>query len=196
MKSKIGRKSIFIFVLFLLFIYIFSNSGYSFIENTAIKNSFPSQAGEVIYEKEYYKKKTVIWRTVNSHYVKLLEKKWGILYHVSNVAELQPMSPLIGKEGDIKRTWSASLKSKEMYETIFAVESVNPEIIKVLISNDNIDSEISKEVDQIKQDSTVFIELTLEDGFAAAYKELSIKDAGGFIFRGVNDKGEIIVLGR
>ncbi|MEC0204881.1 hypothetical protein P4H39_19935 [Paenibacillus lautus] len=196
MKRKIGRKSIFLIFLFLLFIYIFSNSGYSFTENTAIENSFPSQAGELVYEKEYDKNKTVIWRTVNNHYVKLLEKKWGILYHVTNVSELQPMSPLIGKEGDIKRTWSASLNSKEMYETIFAIESVNPEIIKVLISNDNIDNEISKEIDQIKQDSTVFIELTLEDGFAAAYKELSIKDVGGFIFRGVNDKGEIIILGR
>ncbi|WDH96237.1 hypothetical protein PUW24_18940 [Paenibacillus urinalis] len=83
-----------------------------------------------------------------------------------------------------------------MYDTIFGVESDNPEIKRVIISNDNIDNVISYDMDEIKENSTVFIELILEDGFAASYNELNTKDASGFIFRGLNDKGEILILGR
>ncbi|CAG7619431.1 hypothetical protein ACFQI7_03285 [Paenibacillus allorhizosphaerae] len=196
MDRKVLRRAIFLIVLLSLIIYIFKNSGYSIIDNKVIRNSYPSKDGEVIYEKDYENKKTVIWKTDTGYYVKLVEAKWGILYHVPNVAELQPMSPLIGKEGDIKRTWSASLNSNKMYDTIFAVESDNPEIKSIIVSNDNIERVISYDFDEIKENSTVFIELNLEDGFAASYNELNTKDAGGFIFRGVNEKGEIIILGR
>lgn len=196
MDRKILRRSILLIVLLLLIIYLFNNSGYSISVNNAIRNSYPSKDGEVILEKDYENKKTIIWKTNNGNYVKLVEPKWGFLYHVSDVAELYPMAPLIGKEGDIKRAWSSSLNSNKMYETIFAVESGNPKIKRVIVSNDNIDNVILDDVEEIKENSTVFIELILEDGFAAAYRELNTKDAGGFIFRGVNEKGEVTILGR
>ncbi|GAK42947.1 hypothetical protein TCA2_5441 [Paenibacillus sp. TCA20] len=47
-----------------------------------------------------------------------------------------------------------------MYDTIFGVESVNPEIKteikRVIVSNDNFDIVISYDVDEIKENSTVF----------------------------------------
>lgn len=196
MNRKTLRRSILLVVLLFLVIYLFNNSGYSIIENNAIRNSYPFEDGQVLNEKDYENKRVVIWKTNNGNYVKLIERKWGFLFHVSNVAVLQPMSPLIGNEGDIKRAWSASLNSKKMYETIFAVESDHPDIKRVIVSNDNIDNIIPDDLEEIKENSTVYIELKLEDDFATAYRELNTKDAGGFIFRGVNEKGEIIVLGR
>ncbi|MGF7050630.1 hypothetical protein J2T13_005180 [Paenibacillus sp. DS2015] len=196
MDRKILRRSIVLIVLLLLIIYLFNKSGYSLTENNAIRNSYPSKDGEVIYVKDYGNKKTIIWKTNNGNYAKLVEPKWDIFYHVSHVAELYPMTPVVGQEGDIKRTWSASLNSNKMFETIFAVASDNPEIKRVIVSNDNIDNVILDNIEEIKENSTVFIELKLEDGFAAAYSELKTKDAGGFIFRGIDEKGKIIILGR
>lgn len=196
MDRKAVRRSIILIVVLVLVMYLFYNSGYSVTENNAIRNSHPFQDGKVLYKNDYETKKTMIWNTHNGNYVKLIERKWGFLFHVSTTAVLQPMSPLIGNEGDIKRTWSASLNSNKMYETVFAVESDNPAIKKVIVSNDNIDNAISDDWEEIKVNSTVFIELILEDGFTTAYRELNTKDAGGFIFRGVNEKGEVVTLGR
>lgn len=195
MNVKIIRRLTFLLGFLLLIIYVFNASGYSIIEKTAIKNSYPFQDGTVIHEKSYTNKKIVMWKTDHSYYVKLVESKWGIFYHVSNVAELQSMSPSQGKEEGIKRIWSASLNSMNRYETIFGVVSNNPKIKKVIISNDSIDGKVLSNINEIKKNSTVFIELNLENGFAAAYKELAIKDTGEFVFRGVNDQGEIVTFG-
>ncbi|MBD7969233.1 hypothetical protein [Paenibacillus gallinarum] len=196
MYRKIIRRSILLIVLLLLINYLFNNSGFYITESKAIRDSYPYKNGDVIYEKEYENKKIIILKTSDVNYVKLIGFKLGMFYHVSNIAELYFMTPLIGKEGDIKRTWSASLNSNELYETMIAVESENPEIKRVIVSNDNIDNVILDDLEEIKENSTVFLELKLEDGFATSYLELYSKDVGGFIFRGVNEKGEIITLGR
>lgn len=196
MYRKILGSSIILIVLLLLINYLFNNYGLYITENKALKNSYPSKDGVVIFEKEYKNRELVIWKTNSGNFVKTIESKLGIFYHVSNFAELSPMTPLIGKEGGFKRTWSASLNSKKMYETIVAVESDNPEIKRVTISNDNIDNVILNDLEEVKKHSPVFIELKLENGFAATYVELNPKDAGGFIFRGINEKGKIIILGR
>ncbi|SDW06679.1 hypothetical protein [Paenibacillus sp. PDC88] len=196
MNKKIKRRSIFFVVIVVIVIFILYRYGYSLNENQALRISYPFIDGEVVYNKDFDNNKVVIWETENFNYLKQVDTKWGFLYQVSNVAMLQSMDPLIGTEGDLNRTWSSRLNSRNMYDTIFGVESVNPEIIRVIISNDSIDNVISYDIDEIKENSTVFIELNLEDGFAASYNELNTKDARGFIFRGLNDKGEILILGR
>lgn len=81
-----------------------------------------------------------------------------------------------------------------MYDTVIAVATDNTEITKVIVSNEDTDSNVSlDDLDEIKENSTIYIELILEDGFAAAYREL--KSPREFKFRGLNDKGEIIILG-
>ncbi|WP_046226942.1 hypothetical protein [Paenibacillus dauci] len=195
MNRKGIQRTIVLLALIFIIVYAFKNSGYSLVEQAAIRNSFPFQDGTKVYENEETDNQTVIWKTDNGYYAKLVESKWGFLYHVSNVSMLQVLSPLNGKEGDIERTWSANLNSDNKYDTIFAVKSNNPEIKKVIISNDNIDDNISTDIHEIKKESTLFMELNLENGFAATYKELNVNDAGGFVFRGVNEKGKVIVLG-
>ncbi|MEK5059030.1 hypothetical protein ACFSVM_08035 [Paenibacillus shunpengii] len=196
MNKKIKRRSIFFVVILAIVFFILYRYGYSLNEKQALRISYPFTDGDVVYNKKFENNKAVIWETENFNYVKQVEIKLGFLYQVSNVAVLQSMQPLIGTEGELMGTWSARLNSRNMYDTIFGVESDNPEIKRVIISNDNIDNVISYDMDEIKENSTVFIELILEDGFAASYNELNTKDASGFIFRGVNDKGEILILGR
>ncbi|WDH84777.1 hypothetical protein [Paenibacillus urinalis] len=196
MNKKIKRRSIFFVVILAIVFFILYRYGYSLNEKQALRISYPFTDGDVVYNKKFENNKAVIWETENFNYVKQVEIKLGFLYQVSNVAVLQSMQPLIGTEGELMGTWSARLNSRNMYDTIFGVESDNPEIKRVIISNDNIDNVISYDMDEIKENSTVFIELNLEDGFAASYNELNTNDAGGFIFRGVNNKGEILILGR
>jgi len=196
MKRKIIRRSIFLIAVLVLIVYTFNSTDYFFTEHKAIRNSLPYIDGQVVYAKDFENKKTIIWKSDNSYYLKLVKHKVGIFYHVSQVAELRPMSPLIGEIGDFERTWSASLNSDNIYETIFAIKANNPDIKKVIISNDDIDDTISENLNEIKENSTIYIELNLTDGIAAYYKELNSNEVRGFIFRGMSDNGEIIVLGR
>ncbi|WP_214607721.1 hypothetical protein, partial [Mycobacterium tuberculosis] len=101
--------------------------GYSLNEKQALRISYPFTDGDVVYNKKFENNKAVIWETENFNYVKQVEIKLGFLYQVSNVAVLQSMQPLIGTEGELMGTWSARLNSRNMYDTIFGVESDNPE---------------------------------------------------------------------
>lgn len=177
-----------------LIVYIFNKSEYSISEREAIHNSYPSENGEWMYSKTYDNKKVVIWRTDHREYATLIESKWGVLHRASVISELHPFTPLKGNETSINRTWHAKINSNNLYDTVIAVATDNNEITKVIVSNEDTDSNVSlDDLDGIKEYSTIYIELVLEDGFAAAYREL--KSPGEFIFRGLNNKGEIIILG-
>lgn len=194
MNRKFLRELIILISLLVLIIFIFNNPGYSITENKAIKKLYPSENGEVMYSKDYDNKKVLIWRTVHGDYANLLETKWGILHRVSVGSELHPIEPKIGDDASFRRIWSAKINSNKMYDTVLAVATDNNEITRVIVSNEDIDSSVSlNNLDEIKENSTIYIELILEDGFAAAYSEL--KAPGEFKFRGLNEKGEIILLG-
>ncbi|SDF39360.1 hypothetical protein SAMN04488542_11032 [Fontibacillus panacisegetis] len=191
MKRKHLRIVIWIFslLLLLLLLYIGKINGYSLTERNVIRNSYPSIEGEVIYQQEFNNnKKLVVWKTEQMNYAKLVETKWGIFHRVSAISELSSSEP----NDPIKRTWSAHLNSKKKYDTIFAAEVVNPDIKKVIVSNDQMDDLIPEDLNEIRGNSTLVIELNVKDGFAASYNELNNGDVGNFVFRGLNEKGEII----
>lgn len=195
MKRKLLRVFVVLISLLVLIVYIFNKSDYSISEREAIHNLYPSENGEWMYSKTYDNKKVVILRKEHKDYVTLIESKWGVLHRASVISELHPVAPLKGNETSItKRTWHAKINSYKMYDTVIAVATDNNEITKIIVSNEDTDSNESlNDLDEIKENSTIYIELVLEDGFAAAYREL--KSPGEFKFRGLNDKGEIIILG-
>jgi hypothetical protein len=88
------------------------------------------------------------------------------------------------------------LNAKKRYETIFAVETVNPEIKSIIISNDSIDDVIADDLDVIKSNSTVCIELPVINGYVASYQELSPQDSTAFIFRGMDKNGNMVSVTR
>ncbi|MFD3258193.1 hypothetical protein ACE3MQ_06250 [Paenibacillus lentus] len=192
MRRKNLRIIIIVLFIILLLFYIGNQNGYSIGENQALRKSFPFVAGEVAYQSKYGNKKIVIWKTENMSYVKLLNTKLGVLHHVSNISELHAREP----NDALKRTWSAQLKSNKKYATTFAVEALDPKIKEVIVSNDNIDGIFLNDINEIERVSTVFVEIPVENGFAAAYLELNSSDVGDFVFRGLDKDGNIITAGR
>lgn len=163
--------------------------GYSYSKESAIRHSFPNQNGEVVLEKEFNGKKVIVWDTGNQRYVKLVDKTWGIFYRVNNVAPIEASE----SQDQMMTTWSAQLTDERRYDTIFAVEIIQPEIKKVILSNEGPDMNLST-LEEIKEQSAVYVEIDVINGFAVHYMNLSTKDAGNFMFRGLNEQGKIVTV--
>jgi len=161
--------------------------GYYFSEDRALSKSYPNEEGEVVFETPLIDKKIVIYKVGETKFVKLVEQKWGILYNVNHFSVLNQREP----DDLLKWSWSAHLNDNDRYDTLLAVEVLNPEIKKVIISNEGF-SKILNNIDEVKSVSRLYIELDVRDGYAATYADLSSIDAGNFIFRGLNDEGVIL----
>lgn len=48
-------------------------------------------------------------------------------------------------------------------------------------------------IEQIRKDSSLYIELNIRDGFASQYIEMDNKDVGSFVFRGLDENGDVVV---
>jgi heme A synthase len=84
-KEEMMKKKIIIFVGLAIILY-FSPSllgGYFYNEATAIRNSFPYQEGEIVFEKSFQGKKVVISKAEETTYAMLIEKKWGIFFQAT-----------------------------------------------------------------------------------------------------------------
>lgn len=64
------------------------------------------------------------------------------------------------------------------------------------VYNDNIDRGILEHLDDIKKASTIFVELDVEHGYAVHYALLDYEDVGAYVFRGIDESGRIIHVGR
>ncbi|MFC7677401.1 hypothetical protein [Paenibacillus sp. GCM10028914] len=166
-------------------------SGYSFSKEGALKYSVPYD-GDIVYEQNFSNHTLVILKGKQETYAKLIKSKWNVLFQVTNVSVLGPLYP---DETNL-RTWSAHLNSNKRYDTILAIEVSDPRFRKVIITNEKIDNEKSTDVEEIKENSNIFIELNIVNGYAGTFQELDSKDAGGFVFRAIDDTGSIKYLGR
>jgi hypothetical protein len=104
----------------------------------------------------------------------------------------------------MKYTWSATQQFNNFYDTLFAVEVLDTNIVKVIISNEinneNYLSMISNEINnqnylslsEAKKQSSVFFELDVINGYTAHYSYLHTSDVGEFVFRGLNSEGKVI----
>ncbi|MEK8127822.1 hypothetical protein WMW72_07805 [Paenibacillus filicis] len=167
-------------------------SGYTWSEKRALEQAVPAPGGSKVYEKAFGSHKVVIWKTPVMTYAQLLETRWGILHRVITAAQLAPRLP----DDALLRTWSAHLNESKQYETLFAIETLDPEMTTVLISNDPMDDEAADTLDEIRQRSSLSLELKVEDRYAVLYTELPAAEEGGFVFRGIDSQGQIKFAGR
>lgn len=178
-------------VLLLLFLGVYFGpsvlGGYAITEHSAIRYTLPNQDGEVVFEKETEDKKIVVWDAGKVNYVKLLENPSGILKRVTNVNSISGQT----LDEKMKVIWSASEKADKFYGAIFAAEVLDDEIKKVIVSNEQDDKK-STPLRIVKEQSTVFIEMDVRDGFAAHYSKLPSSGVGSFSFRGVNSDGKVV----
>lgn len=161
--------------------------GYAISEHSAIRYTLPNEDGEVVFEKEIEDKTIVIWDTGKVNYVKLIEKPSGIFKRVTNVSSISGQTI----DGKMKVTWSGDEIEDKFYDVIFAAEVLDKEIEKVIVSNEQDDKK-STPLSIVKEQSTVFIEMDVKDGFAAYYSKLPHGDVGSFSFRGINNDGKIV----
>ncbi|MTV50969.1 hypothetical protein GJ688_18800 [Heliobacillus mobilis] len=87
-------------------------------------------------------------------------------------------------------TWSASLTDDDNYDTVFAVKTINPTVKKVVVSNDG-DYLNRLTLEEVKNKSTIYVEMDIDNGYALHYCQLK-SDIGSFVFRGLNEKREIV----
>ncbi|MCM3748088.1 hypothetical protein M3223_12060 [Paenibacillus pasadenensis] len=165
---------------------VLSLEGYALSEKKALNNLYPGSDGIKMFEQQFNNKKIIIRQGYNGTYAVLFDIKWGFLFRVSGSASF---SMSLNKM--IERTWSLSSNSNKRYDAIFAVKVTDPSINKVIVTNENIDDVILNDLSAIKSKSNVFIELPLKNGYGAAYKEMDPSISGGFVYRGIDDKGTI-----
>ncbi|MBX0359550.1 hypothetical protein [Halobacillus sp. Nhm2S1] len=162
--------------------------GYAITEHSAIRYTFPNQDGEIVFEKELEDEKIVIWHTGRVNFIKVIEKPLGILKRVTNIISIS------GQTDDEKMniTWSGSkINDKGIYDVVVAAEVLDKEIEKVIVSNEQNDKK-STPLSVVKEQSSVFIEMDVSEGFAVHKSRLPNADVGSFSFRGLNSEGEIV----
>ena len=182
-----------IFTICILSVVYFQGiSQYSFSKGRALISSFPHYSGDIVYEQNFSNHTLVILKGKQGTYAKLIKSKGKIIFQVTNGSVLGPLYP---DETNL-RTWSANLNSNKRYDTILALKVSDPRIRKVVITNEKINSEKSTDLEEIKKNSNLFIELNVVNGYAGTFQELDNKNVGDFVFRAIDDKGSIKYLGR
>ncbi len=161
--------------------------GYAITEHSGIRYTLPNQDGDVVFEKEIEDKKIVVWDTGKVNYVKLIEKPLGIFKRVTNVSSISGQTI----DEKMKVTWSGAEIEDEFYDVIFAAEVLDKEIEKLIVSNEQNDKK-STPLSIVREQSTVFIKMDVENGFAAHYRKLPSSDIGSFSFRGINSDGKVV----
>lgn len=185
---KIKKSYIIFYSVLILLLYLnHLSTGYSFTEESAIRNSFPNQDGENVFEKEFDSKKVVVWDTGTESYVKLIIKDLCIFHRVTAANAISGITT----DKMMKFTWDATLKDDKYYDTLFAAEVLDTKIVKVIVSNKS-SNEINLSLSEVKEHSTVYIEMDVINGYAAHYSYLKPSDVGGFVFRGLNSEGKVI----
>lgn len=193
-NKKIKKRCFLSFsVVFLLFAGLYFGpsvlGGYALTEHSALRYTLPNQEGEVVFEKEIEDKKIVVWDTGETNYVKLIENPSGIFKRVVSADAIS------GQPSDekMKVMWSGTEieEGASVYEVLFAANVLDQEIEKVIVSNEQDDEE-STPLHIVKEQSSVFIEMDVIDGFAVHNSKLPGGDVGSFSFRGINSDGEIV----
>lgn len=91
----------------------------------------------------------------------------------------------------MKFIWSATLKDDKYYDSLFAAEVLDTKIAKVIVSNES-GNENDLSLSEVKEQSTVYVEMDVINGYAAHYSHLHNSDVGGFVFRGLNSEGKVV----
>ncbi|MBC9785934.1 hypothetical protein H1S01_15720 [Heliobacterium chlorum] len=177
------------FMLFLYLCFAMNAAEYAFSEESSLRKSFPYQDGIVVYEKQFGNKNLVIWDTGSERYVKLVNQNLGILYRVQGVALIE--SKEVQKK--IKTAWASHRADDDRYDTLLAVEIIDPNINKVIVTNEGYTKNLST-LEEVKEQSKVYVELDVINGYAAHYFQTSNTESMGFVFRGLNQLGEIVTV--
>lgn len=163
--------------------------GYYWTESAALNHSLPGVEMAKVYEKEFEDKKIIIQDTGTQRYAKVIESPLGFLHKALLVSGISVET----SNDKMKIAWTATQKEDEYYEVLVAAEVEDETIQKVVVTNE-YPEQADATLDELEELSGLFIEMEVEDGYAAYYLELPNTQAGNFEFRGVNVEGEIVSI--
>ncbi|WP_426452979.1 hypothetical protein ACP26L_12880 [Paenibacillus sp. S-38] len=146
--------------------------------------------GESTYRKKAGDHLLMLWDTGYSHEVMVVKRTWGLLYRLHMAGSLTEREP----GAALRTTWSAQLTKEQKYDTILAAEAADPRIKKIIVTSEGPMKNITS-VEAARSQSAVYVEMDVEQGFAAQYLLLSPADAGNFVFRGLDEAGNIVYAG-
>ncbi|AQQ53151.1 hypothetical protein [Planococcus lenghuensis] len=189
-KSKKKRVRAVIMGVILLSAFYFGPSffgGYYWTESAASEQSYHNTELVEVYRKKVDDRKVIIQDNGFLRVAKVIDRPLGLFYQV----ELATYVSAATSDEKMKFGWTAIQKQEEYYEVLLAVEAMDENIEKVIVTNEYPEQKDAS-VDELKELSDLFIEMEVENGYAAHYLELPNSEAGGFEFRGINAEGEVI----
>ncbi|NBI28639.1 hypothetical protein [Chengkuizengella marina] len=181
--------SILLLIILYIIIYILPIFGLYALESSAIKYSYPNEGGTVVFEKKIEDKKVIILKTEsNIYYVKSLERNCGIFYCLVVVDRIDKQT----EDNKMMFAWTASRDKGSLYDTIFAIITLDKDIQKIVVSNEDTPSTVPLE--EVKENSTVYFVMDVKNGYSAHYSYLNSVDVTDFTFRGLNSDGEVVSI--
>lgn len=188
MKTKIPKRSLIILIIVLFVVLFIRSSGYRLTESGALAVYNSNNSVEILYSKQFGNIILYIVRDEFQEYLFEVKTNWHGLYKVTRKIELHPSGT-----DKMNRTWSSTSYPNNKYETIIAAEILDPNVKKVIFSNDDMSLE---NINIIKNNSTFYKELTVDNGYVVHYEIMDFEDATSFIFRLIDDNDNIIYTGR
>lgn len=178
--------------LWLAFYCYYSIHGYVLTEQKALSSLLGPSKGDAVYKKKVDKEHTLLmYRNGEYEECILMSTRLGIWYRADRSISLSMRNP----EDSIDYNWSASSNSNGNYDVIFAVKIKDPQIKRVVVSNDGIDGDTSDSEEYFDDTinlASVKMDLVLMNGYGMAYKEITMGESTAFVFRGLDAKGKII----
>lgn len=133
----------------------------------------------------------VVWGTEKEvRHIILVSKTWGIFYRANQFSTIYAREP----GATIKTAWAASLTDDKQYDTIFGAEVTDERIKKIVVTNEGFSANASS-LDEAKKQSSVYVEIDVENGFAVHYMNLPPSSTGNFVFRGLDGLGNMLATG-
>ncbi|MBO7747604.1 hypothetical protein I8J29_25785 [Paenibacillus sp. MWE-103] len=173
-------------VAVLYFAYDQSGSYFSARSAFAHSASYPGQS--VAYERALGSDKIAILTNGSQSKAQIVHRKWGLLYEPGTSVE---MAALQGRES-VRYAWFSAGAGEEegKIAVVFAAESFDPAVKTVIVSNDTLADPAGAA--DVKQASTVYVELEVGEKYAIATKELGGQDVGSFVVRAADANGKIL----
>ncbi|MBM7565090.1 hypothetical protein [Paenibacillus sacheonensis] len=176
-----------IVLLFVAIVYfVYYQSGYSLSEERALQRS--DYGGMTQSHKQSYgEDEVVILSNGSRSKVQVVHRKWGFLYKPGTSVEMAP----IEGHPSVRYAWfsmdSASPNGKRLL--VFAAESFEPSVKKVIISNDTLSRPANAK--DVNGNASVYVELNVAQQYGIMRQTVDVEEIGSFVVRAADADGRI-----
>ncbi|QHW32984.1 hypothetical protein GZH47_20755 [Paenibacillus rhizovicinus] len=168
--------------------FAFHQTGYAFTEKEALRSAGVYNGLTKAYEQPFGSDVIVMMSNGSQSRVQIVHNKFGFLHKPGTSVE---MAALDG-QSSVRYAWfSTGASGKDgKREIVFAAESSDAAIRKVIISNDRLNA--PKDSAEVKKNASVYVELDVAKQYGIVVEELEAQEIGSFVVRGADADGRIV----